>query len=115
MRSVTLLGPRLVASQRVLWCILLAFYRYMAFGDDQSSILSDAALAATKEVQKTFAQERKKTGWVPGTWVHWAACHSGDFLSRYRSLYMFATIPTEKKNSAFKLDLGHLFRGWSIT
>ena len=77
--------------------------------------LSDAALVAAKEVQQTFAQEWKKTCWVPGTWVHWAACHLGVFLSRYRSLYMFSTIPNEKKNSAFKLDLGHLFRGWSIT
>ena len=77
--------------------------------------LSDAALAAAKEVQQTFAEEWKKTGRVPGTWVHWAACHSRVFLSQYRSLYIFSTIPTEKKNSAFKLDLGHLFRGWSIT
>ena len=77
--------------------------------------LSDGALAAAKEVQQTFAQEWKKIGWVPTTWVHWAAYHTGVFLSRYRSLYMFSTIPNEKKNSAFKLDPGHLFRGWSIT
>ena len=77
--------------------------------------LSDAVLAAAKKVQQPFAKERKKTGWVPGTWVHWTACHSGVSLSRYRSLAMFSTIPFEKKDSAFKLDLGHLFRGWSIT
>ena len=94
--------------------IVLAFYRLYGFWRSKV-YLSDAALAAAKEVQQTFAQEWKKTGWVPGTRVHWAACHSGVFLNRYRSLYMFSTIPTEKKNSAFKLDLGHLFPGWSIT
>ena len=94
--------------------ILLAFYRL--YGFRRSKVyLSDAALAAAKEVQQTFAEESKKTGWVPGTWVHWAACHSGVFLSRYRSLYMFSTIPTENQNSAFELDLGHYFRAWCIT
>ena len=88
---------------------------YMVFGDQIKVYLSDASLAAAKEVQQTFAQEWEKTGWVPGTWVHWAACHSSVFLSRYRSLYMFSTIPAEKKNSAFKPDLGHYFRGWCIT
>ena len=51
--------------------------------------LSDAALAAAKKVQQTFAQEWKKTGWVPGTWVHWATGHSRVFLSGYRCLYSF--------------------------
>ena len=94
--------------------ILLALYRLYGFWRSKV-YLSDAALAAAKEVQRTFAHEWKKTGWVPWTWVHWAACHLGVFLNRYCSLYMFYTIPTEKKNSAFKLHLGHLFRGWSIT
>ena len=93
--------------------ILLAFYRLYGFWRSKV-YLSVAALAAAKEVQQTFAHEWKKAGWVLGTWVHWAACHSGVFLSRYRSPYMFSTIPTQKKNSAFKLDLGHLFCGWSI-
>ena len=60
--------------------ILLAFYRLYGFWRSKV-YLSDAALAAAKEVQQTFAQEWKKTGWVPVTWVHWAACHSGVFLS----------------------------------
>ena len=94
--------------------ILLAFYRLYGFWRSKV-YLSDVALAAAKGVEQTFAQEWTKTSWVLGTWVHWAACHSGVFLSRYRSLYMFSTIRYEKKNSAFKLDLGHLFQGWSIT
>ena len=94
--------------------ISLAFY--CLYGFWRSKVyLSDVALAAAKEVQQTFAQAWKSTSWVPRTWVHLVACHSGVFLSRYPSLYMFSTIPTEKKKSAIKLDLGHLFRGWSIT
>ena len=32
-----------------------------------------------------------------------------------KGTYMFSTIPTEKNNTVFKLDLGHLFCRWSIT
>ena len=49
--------------------ILLAFYRLYGFWGSKV-YLSDAAFAAAKEVQQTFAQEWKKTGWVPWTWVH---------------------------------------------
>ena len=68
--------------------ILLAFYQLYGFWRSKV-YLSDAALAAAKQVPQIFAQEWKKTGWVPGTWVHWAACHSGVSLSRYRCLYSF--------------------------
>ena len=77
--------------------------------------LSDATLAAAKEVQQSLQESGRKKWLGSWAWVHWATCHFGVFLSRYRSLYMFSTIPTVKKNSAFKLDLGHLFRQWSIT
>ena len=94
--------------------ILLAFYRLYGFWRSKV-YLSDAALAAAKEVQHPLQGSGRKK-WL-GSWDMGAlaTCHFGVFLSRYRSLYMFSTIPTEKKNSAFKLDLGHLFRGWSIT
>ena len=61
--------------------ILLAFYRLYRFWRSKV-YLSHAALAAAKEVQQTFAHEWKKSGWVPGTWVHWAACHSGACLPK---------------------------------
>ena len=98
----------------VVHLILLPCYRLYGFWRSKV-YLSDAALAAAKEVQQTFAQEWEKTGSLPRTWVHWAGCHSAVFLSRYRSLYMLSTIATDKKNGAFKLYLGHLFSRWSIT
>ena len=98
----------------VVHLILLPFYRLYGFWGSKV-YLSDAALAAAKEVWQIFAHARKNIGWVPATWVHWVACYFGVFLSRYHNRYMFSTIPSEKKHSAFKLELGHVLRGWSIT
>ena len=91
---------------------LLSFYR--SYGFWRSKVhLSDIAFAATKEAQQSFAQAWENTGWVPRTWVHRAACNPV-ILSGYSNLYIFSITSTEKGNSAFKLELGHLLCGWSI-
>ena len=89
--------------------ILLAFYRLHGFWRSKV-YLSDAALAAAKEVQRSFARAWKNTGWVPGTWVHWAACHSGVFLSRYRNLNFFPKFQLKRKIVPSNLTLG-IFSG----
>ena len=52
--------------------------------------------------------------WKPTVWVHWAVAHSGFYVERYRSIYLFSSIPTEFRNSRFKVELRNCFKGWSV-
>ena len=51
--------------------------------------------------------------WKASVWVHWVVCHSSFF--RYRNLYCFSSIPTERRHSLFKMDLRHCYLGYSMS
>jgi hypothetical protein len=53
--------------------------------------------------------------WKVSTWVHWVVCHSHALAVRHRNFYMFSSIPTERRNVEFKLDVTHCFKGWKIS
>ena len=54
-------------------------------------------------------------GWKVSTWVHWLVCHSHALACRHRNIYMFSSIPTERRNVEFKLDVTHCFKGWKFS
>ena len=54
-------------------------------------------------------------GWKVSTWVHWTARHSSELARLHEIFYLFSSIPTERKNCEFKLDIAHCFKGWKIS
>ena len=48
-------------------------------------------------------------------WVHWACVHSGWFAAEYRNFYIFSSIPNERRNVEFKMDIRHSFEGYQIS
>lgn len=53
--------------------------------------------------------------WKVSTWVHWVVCHSHALATRHQNFYMFSSIPTERRNVEFKLDVTHCFKGWKLS
>ena len=53
-------------------------------------------------------------GWKATVWVHWTVCQSGWFVQNYRTMYFFSFVPTERRNSAYKVHIQNSFRGWSV-
>ena len=56
-----------------------------------------------------FANDWRALQWQPTVWVHWTCIHSGWFAAEYRNFYIFSSIPTERRNVEFKMDMRHLY------
>lgn len=41
--------------------------------------------------------------------------HSTALAKLHLNFYLFSSIPTERRNVEFKLDLHHCFKGWKLT
>ena len=52
--------------------------------------------------------------WKPSVWLHWVCAHSTFYMSTYRSISSFSSIPTEYRHQTFKMDLRHAFEGWKF-
>ena len=52
--------------------------------------------------------------WKPTVWVHWACAHSGFFVSTYKTIYAFSSIPTEHRHQSFKQDLRNTCQAWKF-
>ena len=63
---------------------------------------------------KKFAAAWGGLEWKVSTWVHWVCAHSAFYMARYRSMYIFSSIPTEFRNRPFKTSLKNSMRGWSL-
>ena len=57
----------------------------------------------------------KSLQWKASVWVHLVVCHSTFYIETYRNLYIFSSIPTERRHSVFKLDLRHCYLGYSMS
>ena len=55
------------------------------------------------------------TGWKVSTWVHWVVRHSSALVELHHSIYLFSSIPTERRNVEFKLDVTHCYKGWKLS
>ena len=62
-----------------------------------------------------FANDWCALQWQPTVWVHWTCVHSGWFAVEYRNFYIFSSIPTERRNVGFKMDIRHSFLGYKIS
>ena len=75
---------------------------------------SDVDVEEAERWAKKLGQCWKLMGWKATVWVHWTVCHSGWFVRKYRTMYVFSSVPTERRNSAYKVHLQNSFRGWSV-
>ena len=62
-----------------------------------------------------FAIDWRALQWQSKVWVHWTCVHSGWFADEYRNFYIFSSIPTERRNVEFKMDIRHSFLGYKIS
>ena len=53
--------------------------------------------------------------WKVSTWVHWVVRHLVAPASLHKSIYVFSSIPTERRNVEFKLDVTHCYKGWKLS
>ena len=57
----------------------------------------------------------KGLGWKVSTWVHWVVAHSAALVELHHNVYIFSSIPTERRNVEFKMDVSHCFKGWKLS
>ena len=72
---------------------------------------SDQYLALTQ----TFGKLWLALGWKVSTWVHWVVRPSHALGMLHRNFYLFSSIPTERRNVEFNLDVAHCFKGWKLS
>ena len=75
---------------------------------------SDVEVVEADRWTKKLGQCWKLMGWKATLWVHWTVCHSGWFVRKYRAMYLFSSVPTERRDSAYSAHIQNSFRGWSV-
>ena len=77
--------------------------------------LNPADLASYRQLTERFGALWSASGWKVSTWVHWTVRHSVAIADLHHNFYVFSSIPTERRNVEFKLDLKHCFKGYKIS
>ena len=70
--------------------------------------LADAQVEEGKAAAARLGQFWEMLRWKPTVWV---VAHSGFYMERYRSIYLFGSIPTQFRNSRFKVDCEIVSKG----
>ena len=78
----------------------------------KETFLSDPEVACADQAAKQLGVCWSLMKWKPTLWLHWMVAHGAWVLRKYRSMYMFTSVPTERQNSPFKTQLQNCFRGW---
>lgn len=81
----------------------------------QKTDLSPFDLTSYHNVTIQFGKLWHSLGWKVSTWVHWVVRHSSALVNLHKNLYMFSSIPTERRNVEFKLDVTHCYKGWKLS
>ena len=76
--------------------------------------LSDVEVEEAEKWAKKLGECWKLMGWKATVWVHWTVCHSGWFVRKYRTRYFFSSVPTARRNLAYKVHIQNSFHGWSV-
>ena len=66
---------------------------------------SDVEVEEAERWAKKLGHCWKLMGWKTTVWVHWTVCHSGWFVRKYRTMYFFSLVPTERRNSAYEVRI----------
>lgn len=103
-------GVHVVSAVRIL---LHSFSGIHTIWRKKSWLTQDDVKLYERHARK-FAEAWKGLGWKVTLWVHWVCAHSVFYVTRYRSMYLFSSIPTEFRNRPFKTALKNSMRGWSL-
>ena len=76
--------------------------------------LTDVEVASAKTLCQSIGTCWQALGWKPTPWVHWTVAHSHYFLAKYRTLYLFSSVPAEHRHRRFKVQVKNSMRGWSL-
>ena len=104
-------NPSLHVVVRVLLFSLTALYKAW----QHKQYLTPVMLTHYDEHLNRFTEAWRALSWKPTIWVHWVSAHSSFFMRHHLSLYLFSSIPTEKRHQNFKMDLRHCFQGWKLS
>ena len=75
----------------------------------------ESAICRYTQSMAQFCEAWTACAWEPTPWVHWMGCHSAAYLTLYKSLYVFSSIPSEYRHKGFKLDISHSCMAWKMT
>ena len=76
--------------------------------------LVDAEAHQAQELTSRVGKAWATLKWKSTRWVHWIVCHSARVLRMHRSMHIFSSIPTEHRNSKFKVRIKNSMRGWCL-
>ena len=94
--------------------VLLASFSSMYALWRKKSRLTDIEVAQCKDCAAKMGWCWLRLGSRPSPWVHWCVAHSRSFVAKYRSLYLFSSVLSEKRNRRFKVGLTNSMRGWCL-
>ena len=97
----------------VVHTILLALAQFRTLWR-KKAYLSDVEVEESERWAKKLGECWKLMGWKTTVWVHWTVCHRGWFVRKHRTMYFFSSVPTERRNSAYKVHIQNSLRGWSV-
>ena len=80
----------------------------------RKDFLSAADITAYQAHVDSFRMCWVSLNWKPTVWVHWMCAHSYYYIEKYANLFVYSSLPTERRHQGFKLDLRHAFQGWKI-
>lgn len=81
----------------------------------QKTDFSEHDLTMYNTITVQFGKLWHALGWKVSTWVHWVVKHSVALATLHKNIYLFSSIPTERRNVEFKLDVTHCYKGWKLS
>ena len=88
----------------VVLCTLLHQFAHIHRLRRQKEFFTDSDVAMYTNAVDRFREVSGDLRLKPSRWVHWTCAHSPYFAQADKNIYMFSSIPSEKRNSAFKRD-----------
>lgn len=102
--------PRVIPAHLALALALRALHVLHALWRKKDP-LTDSDVSLHEKSAHNLAKAWKAFNWKVTPWIHWTTSHSTHFAKKYKSIYLFSSIPTEMRHKTFKLDVRHAFLG----
>ena len=77
----------------------------------QKTPLTNGQVQEAKTYRLKIGEAWLQLGWKSTPWVHWTVAHCGTVLQKYCNLYVFSSIPAERRHTAFKLAVKSSMHG----
>ena len=107
-------GSRWLKTSAVLHLMFQAFYYMQKISRHVAPVAMDQRQRYACMVTQ-FTKAWGAVGWSVPVCVHWVLCHSGGHLQRWGNCIKVSSIPTERRNKSFQMDIRHCFQGWKLS